>query len=243
MMLSKDGPAPENKATSEPELAAGETASPVLQSQAEADPGRRVKKLLAGGLLGAIAAGILAVRIGAGFFESEPVPVVVDEVKPDLAVGEVKEYGKTWIEDHQEQILDDTDRLLKSLNTPGNQLVPSPGAVPDWVGPFAPSWKAVPSTGRVRVVGGELAVDDAHKPAASSEDVSLNPEPAGAREDASEAGSKSGVMPAVTGGKLKDGLKSVIVGGVVSGIVVDRAIGAAKGAVTNKINEVTGAGQ
>lgn len=141
-----------------------------------------------------------------------------DKVKPELEVGDVETYDNSYIQDAADQIDDDSEALLNNLDAEPDQLVRTPGRLPDWVGSDAPEPVAVPSTGRVHIVGGGVYQDNEKRPDASSEEIDINASPSTPEEENQESG--SGLI-----GKAKNKLKGVTGNGMISNIVIDQAGG------------------
>lgn len=188
------------------------------------DDGRSRKKLIAGGALGAVIIGIVIMNLTGR--QPQPEIVVIDTVKPTLEVGAVEIYDNTYIDDFREQMSDETDKIFEALRSP-DALSPSHGSRPEWLGRQGISWDAVPSTGRLLIAGGAVFADDTPREAAASFDIEVGDVTAG------DEGSEGGGI----GGRLTGGLKSLTGGGMVSGLVIDQATGAA----TKRFEGIAGA--
>ena len=191
----------------------------------------------------ALAAGIAVIVIGGliimNFMAPEPEPeevVVIDPVKPTLQVGEADLYERSFIEDFQVQVDDETDKLLRSLAGQNASLMRSFGTRPPWIGDYGVAWEAVPSTGHLLVAGGAVHYDDIPKPDSKSWEIGEDEKEAEETPEGEESGGVAGKLE----GRLTGMAKGALGGGAVSNAVVDGAVGMAKGKIGAIVGGATG---
>ena len=188
------------------------------------------KKALAAGIAAIVVGGLIIMNLMAPEPEPEKV-VIVDPVKPTLQVGEADLYERSFIEDFQVQVDDDTDKLLRKLAGQNASLMRSFGTRPPWIGDYGVAWEAVPSTGHLLIAGGAVHYDDIPKPDSKSWEIG------GDEKEGKEAAKdeESGVAGKIEG-KLTGMAKGALGGGMISNAVIDGAAGMAK----SKLGAMTG---